>query len=99
MEKSNQDTNNLLRAQHYVKKRIRYYMKLFLSIIIGDKDIMNRLEQWLFHINYFHNKHVMLPKNKTVAAICEAERYMSYLTPTGFINGQYEYRFYANSSF
>ena len=89
----------MLRPHHYMKKKIRDNVKSLLSIIVDDTEIMNSLESWLFHMDNFHNKFVILPTNKIIANVFEEEQDISCLTPTGYINGKDKPRCYLNSSF
>ena len=90
----------MLRPHHFVdKQKIRDFMKFLLYSIVHKIDIMNSLEQWVFHIYEFHNKHVILPMNNSIPTVFKEERCMYCLTQTGFINGQDESRCYVHSSF
>ena len=55
--------------------------------------------QRFYHIWYFNKEHIIKPYNLTQYNIPEEEHYISCMTPTGFINGQDESRWYVNSSF
>ena len=70
-----------------MKKKKRDFVKGLLSIIFDRKDIMNRLEHWLFHIDDFHHKHIILPTNNMITKVFKEERHMSCLASNGFING------------
>ena len=70
-----------------------------LSIDISEADLENKTNKFVYHINYFNNKHIFQCYNETISNIPEEPSYISSMTPTEFINGQYESRCYINSSF
>ena len=59
-----------------------------MSIIVDEKNTTNKSYQWLFHINNFYHKHVILPTDSMITNVCEEEWYMYLLRPTRFINDQ-----------
>ena len=61
-----------------------------LSIIFDEAYLTNRTNQWFYHIQNFNKEHIIQPYNVTKSNIPEEEWYISYMTPTGFINGQDE---------
>ena len=63
------------------------------------RQIWKRKKQSTNDINNFNNKHIIQCYNKTISNVPEERRYIPSMTPTGFINGQYESRCYVNSSF
>ena len=70
-----------------------------LSIDIDWSDIEKKNNVFINDISNFNNKHIIQCYNETISNIPEEPRYKSSMTPTGFINGQYESRCCFNSSF
>ena len=70
-----------------------------LSIDIDELDLENKTNQFINYIINFNNNHIIQYYNITITNITEEPRYISSVTPTGFINGQYESIFYVNLSF
>ena len=52
--------------------------------------LMNRKNKWFLHIHEFNKEKFILPSNITISNISEEGRYTTFMTPTGFITGQYE---------
>ena len=61
-----------------------------LSIYIDEADLENKTNKFINDISEFNNKHIIQCNNKTISNIPEEPHYISYMTPTEFINGQYE---------
>ena len=70
-----------------------------LSIVIDGEDLEKRTSQFINYIRNFNNQHIIQCYRITQSNIPEEPRYISSMSPTGFINGQDESRFYFNSSF
>ena len=70
-----------------------------LSIYIHEAYIENKTGQFINDISDFNNKHIIHCYNKTISNINEEPRFISYMTPTGFINGEVGSRYYVNLSF
>ena len=70
-----------------------------LSIDTDEADLENKTYQFISDIRNFNNKLIIQCNNKNISNIHEEPRYISSMTPTGFINGQDESTFYVNSSF
>ena len=70
-----------------------------LYIVIDEADLEKRTNQFIDDIHNFHNKHIIQCYSETKPTLPEDPHYISSMTPTGFINGQYELRFYVNSLF
>ena len=77
-------------------KKISFYYVIYRYW--RDKYIKEK-NQFLNYISNFNNKHIIRCYNKTISNIPEGPRYISSMTPTGFINGQDESICYVNSSF
>ena len=67
-------------------------------IDIDEAGLEKKRNKFVNDISGFNNKHIIQCYNKTISNIPEEPRYISSMTPTGFINGQYESRCYVNSS-
>ena len=77
-----------LRTNHFIEKRkLRKYIGGLLSIIIDESDIENRKNQLINDIINLNNEHIIQCYNVTQSNVPEETRYISSMTPTGFING------------
>ena len=74
-------------------------MSGILSIDIDEADLEKKKNKSRNDINEFNNKHIIQCYNKTISNIPEEPRFISSTIPPVFINGRYESRCYANSSF
>ena len=70
-----------------------------LYIYIDEVDSENKRNQFINDIINSNNKHIIQCYNKTISNIPEEQRYISSMTPTGFINGKDESRCYVKSPF
>ena len=68
-------------------------MDCLLSRIFDKANLKTRTNQWFYHIQNFLKEHIILVSNINQSDIHEEERYISFMTPTGFINFQEESRF------
>ena len=68
-------------------------------MIFDESDLKNWKNQCINHIQNFNNEHIIQHYNANQYNIPEEEHYISCMTPTGFINDQYESRFCVNLSF
>ena len=59
-----------------------------LSIDIDEADLEKKRNQFINDISDFNNKHIIQCKKKTIFNKLEEPRYISSMTPTGFINGR-----------
>ena len=64
------------------------YLRGLLSIIIYEIDLETRTNQLINDISKFNNEHIIQYYSVTKSNIPEEPRYISSVTPTGFINGQ-----------
>ena len=69
------------------EKKIKY-IGGFLSIMVDEADIENKTKYWINDISLFNNEHIIQRYNNPQSNIPEEARYISCMTPTGFINGQ-----------
>ena len=100
MEKRFPDTKKTLSSHHFIEKeKLGKYLFGVLSIYIDESDLENKTNQFINDIIDFNNKHIIQCYNKKNSSIPEEPCYISSVTPTGFINGQYESIFYINLSF
>ena len=70
-----------------------------LSIDIDESYIEKKTNQFINDINNFNNKHIIQCYIETISNLPKEPRYISSMTPTGFINVQDESRCYVNYSF
>ena len=70
-----------------------------LSIDIDEAYLEKKIKQFINDISDFNKKRIIQCYIETISNILEESRYISSMTPTGFINGQDESRCYFNSSF
>ena len=70
-----------------------------LKIYIEEVDLVNKTNQFINDISDFNNKHIIQCYSKNISNIPEGPCYISFMTPTGFINVQDESRCYVKSSF
>ena len=59
-------------------------------------DLGKKIDQFINDISDFNNKNIIQCNNKPMSNIPEEPRYISYMTPNVFRNGQDESRFYIN---
>ena len=98
--KKNADTKKTLRLHHFIEKeKLRKYLSGILSIDNDDADLENKTNQLINNISDFNNKHIIQFNKKPISNIPEETRYISSITPIGFMNGQDESKCYVNSSF
>ena len=81
------------------RKELWRYLGGLLSIMVDEGDLENRTKQWINYIILFNNEQLIQRYNINQSNIPEESRYISCLTPTGFINGQDESRCDVNLSF
>ena len=94
------DTKKTLHTYHFIEREnLRKYLCGLLYIVIDEADLEKRTNQFIDDIHNFHNKHIIQCYSETKPTLPEDPHYISSMTPTGFINGQYELRFYVNSLF
>ena len=74
-------------------------MSRILSIDNDEADLENKTNRFINYITGFNNEHIIQCNNKPLSNINEEPRYISSMTPTGFMNGQDESRCYVNSLF
>ena len=99
MKKRTSDTKKTLRSHHFIEKeKSRKYLSVILSIDIDEVDLENKTNQFINDIRNFNNKHIIQCYNKNISNIPEELRYISSITPTGFINCQDESICYISSS-
>ena len=85
---------------HFIEKeKLRKYLSGILSIDNDKADLEKKINQFINGIRDFNNKHIIHFNNKPISNIPEEPRYISSMTPIGFMNGQDESRYYVNSSF
>ena len=70
-----------------------------LFIIIDEADLENRTNQLITDISNCNREHIIQCYIKTQSNIPEEPCYISYMTPTSFINVQYESRCSIKSSY
>ena len=91
---------NTFRSHDFIEKeRLRKYLYGILSIDNTEADLEKKTNQFINDISNFNNKHIIQCNNKPIYNIPEEPRYISSMTPIGFMNGQDESRCYVNSSF
>ena len=71
----------------------------FVILMVDESDLENITNQWINDIRLFNNEHIIQHHNIPQSNIPEEPCYISGMTPTGFINGQYESRCYVNLYF
>ena len=86
----------MLCSHNYVERQWLNYMDGLLSIMIYEEEIITRTYQWLFNIQDLNKEHVILPYNVNIYNIPEEEKFITCMTPTGFINGHDESICYVN---
>ena len=93
-------TKKTLRSHHIIEKKIlTKYLCALLSIVIHKEGIENKTNQLIKDIINFNNKNIIKWYSETKSNIPEEPCYISFITPTLFINGQDESIFYVNSQF
>ena len=60
--------------------------------MIDEVDHKIRTNKWYYHIWNFIKEHIIQPYNLNKSNKPEEERYISCMTPSILINGQYESR-------
>ena len=71
-------------------------MSGMLSTVIDESDLENKTNHFINDISDINNKHIIQCYNKNKSIIPEETRYISSMTPTEFINGQYKSICYVN---
>ena len=95
----NELCQKILSTHHYIEKRKLWeYIGGLSSINIHESGIKKRTNQLINDISSFNNEHIIQCYNVNQYNIPEEPCYISSMTPTGFINVQYESRCYANLS-
>ena len=95
----------LIPKRHYVhtislkNTNLRKYLCVLISIVIDEEDLEKKKNQFINDIINFNNKHIIQCYSETKSNISEEPYYISSMTSTGFINGQYKSRCYVNSLF
>ena len=91
MENTNDDTKKLLRLYHFIEKeKLGKYLSGILPIDNDEADIEKKTNQFINDGSDFNNKHIIKCNNKPMYNIPEEPRYISYVTPIGFMNGRYK---------
>ena len=94
----------LIQKIHYVRiislkeKNEEKFLSGILSIDNDESYLGKKTNQFINYISDFNNKRIIQCNNKHISNIPEEPRYISYMTPIGFSNGQDESRCYVNSS-
>ena len=65
-------------------------MSGILSIDTDGADLEKKTNKFINDISNLNNKHIIQCYKKTISNIPEEPRFISSMTPPGFINGQYE---------
>ena len=93
------DTKRTLCLHHYIEReKLRKYLSGVLSIDNDEADLGKKTNKFINDISDFNNKHIIQCNNKPLSNIPEEPRYISSMTPIGFMNGQDKSICYDNSS-
>ena len=91
MEKLISDSRKKLRSHQFIERyKLRKYLSGILSIYIDELYLEKKTNQFINDISAFNNEHTTQCYKETISNIPEELRYTFSMTPTGFINGQYE---------
>ena len=94
MEKQIADKKKILRSYHFIEKdQLRKYLSGILSIDNDEPDWEKKRNQFINDISDFNINHIIQCNNEPISNIPEEPRYVSSMTPTGFINGKYDQDF------
>ena len=97
-KRKNVNTKKTLRLHHYIEwGKLRKYLSGILSMDNDEADLEKKKNHFINDISNFNNKHIIQCNNKPIFNIPEVPRYISSMTPTVFINGQYKSICYVNS--
>ena len=81
------------------KTIVEIYGRFVIYNVVYESYIKNITNHWINAIKNFNNEHIIQRYNVTQYNIPEEERYISYIPPTVFINGQDESTWYVNLLF
>ena len=87
------DTKSTLRLHHYIEReKLRNCLSGILYIENDEADIEKKTNQFISDKSDFNNKHIIKYKIQPISNIMKEPRFISSMTPIGFINGQDESR-------
>ena len=80
------------------KKRLIKHLENVLSLESNTNDSENKMQKWFFDCDIFYQKYVIQAIYGVMTNVTWKEQFMTFFSPTDFINVEYEPRCDFNST-